>query len=212
MNPQQSPRLSPWFVVVAVSAASCWLALIAGLTSHGTFDAPDTAPPVALLTALVLPPVLFASLVHLSSTVHRQILAISPVWLSAVQGLRILGTGFLFVYAFGHLPGAFAHTAGWGDLIVAVLAPFATARLAANPGFLKSRWLWRFHALGVLDFISAVGSGLWARGLFTGVPAVPDTSPLSELPLALIPAFAVPLWICLHIAAFTQIREARRSA
>lgn len=210
MRTDQSRHLSPRAIVVSAGIISCWLALILVLASQGTFRAPQPELPLALLTAIVLPPIAFALLAKLSSTVHRQILAISPVWLAAIQGLRILGTGFLFVYAFGHLPGVFAHTAGWGDLVVAALAPFAAARLADDRAFLRSPWLWRFHALGVLDFVAAVGSGLAARGTFTGIAAVPDTSALSELPLALIPGFAVPLWICLHLAAFTQIREAGR--
>ena len=212
MNNLQTERLSPWFIAVTVGVTGCWLALIVMLASRGVFQAQPPALPLALLVAIVVPPTAFALLLKFSATVHRQILAINPVWLCAVQGLRILGVGFLFVYAFGHLPGVFAHMAGWGDLLVAVLAPFAAAHLAKHPEFLKSAWLWRFHALGMLDFVGAVGSGLMARGLFTGVVAVPDTAPLAELPLALIPGFAVPLWICLHIAAFTQIQKARAEA
>ena len=55
-------------------------------------------------------------------------------------------------------------------------------------------------------FVGAIGSGLAARYTLTeGV----STTALAQFPLLLIPAFAVPLWICLHIAAFVQIRAAR---
>ncbi|PWG61848.1 hypothetical protein DEM34_14675 [Spiribacter halobius] len=141
---------------------------------------------------------------------HEAVLAIHPVWLAAVHGLRILGAGFLFVYAFGHLPGLFAHTAGWGDVLVAVLAPFVAARLALDPHFLRSSWHLGFHALGLLDFAGAVLSGLIARGTLPLLGLSESTAALGALPLALIPCFAVPLWICLHIAAIVQIRDARR--
>lgn len=39
-----------------------------------------------------------------------------------------------------------------------------------------------------------------------------STSALGELPLVLIPCFAVPLWICLHIAALTQIAASGQAA
>lgn len=186
-----------------------WLgAVIVGADSSLFHGAPEE-PPLAILGALAGPPVVFLALLRLVPPLRARILAIDPVWLTAVQGLRILGVGFLFLHAFGHLPGLFAHPAGWGDLLVAVLAPFMAARLATDPAFLGSRALWRFHALGMLDFVGALGFGLLARG---GLPALVDgvtTAPLGALPLALVPAFAVPLWICLHIAAFAQIRAAR---
>ena len=85
-------------------------------------------------------------------------LSIDPVFLTAVQGLRIFGGAFLFLYAFGHLPALFAMPAGWGDVLVAVLAPFVVALLAANRDFLKSNRLLAFHLLGLLDFVGAIAA------------------------------------------------------
>ncbi|MGE0724454.1 MAG: hypothetical protein AB7O45_08770 [Alphaproteobacteria bacterium] len=188
-----------------------WLGAIAILADRLAFASAPGAPPIAVLAAIAVPPMLFAAALAWHPGVRRQVLAIDPVWLAAVQGLRALGGGFLFVHAFGHLPGLFAWPAGLGDLLVAALAPFVAVRLARDPGWLASRELARFHALGLLDFAVAVGTGVAASGR---IPLVVDgvtTGPLGVLPLVLIPAFAVPLWICLHLAAFAQIRAARRA-
>lgn len=200
---------SPRFVGFALAVVLAWLAVIAALGAGGTFRTPAAAPPVATLTALLAPPLAFLLLLRLPA-VRREVLAVDPVWLTAMQGLRILGAGFLFLYAYGHLPALFAHAAGWGDVLVAALAPLAAARLAADRGFLASPWYAGFHALGLLDFVGAVGSGLVARGTLPLLETAESTAALGELPLLLIPCFAVPLWICLHIAAFLQIRAARR--
>jgi hypothetical protein len=177
----------------------------------GHFNAGMDQPPIATLTALVGPPLMFLALLRLKG-VREEVLKINPIWITAMQGLRILGGGFLFVYAFGHLPALFAFVAGYGDIIVALLAPIVTAKLAMNRGFLKSRSLERFHYLGLLDFVGAVGSGLIARGTIPLLENPEPTTALAQLPLLLVPCFAVPLWICFHIVALMQIFDARRAS
>jgi hypothetical protein len=162
-----------------------------------------------MLAAILGPPLLFAFALKTSAGVRSFVRGLSPVFLTSVQGLRIFGGAFLFLYAFGHLPALFAWPAGWGDVLVAVLAPFVAAAVAANGAFLRRRRYVAFHILGLLDFVGAVGSGLLARGMF-GMPATdPTTSILGQLPLSVIPSFAVPLWICLHLAALFQVADAQ---
>lgn len=185
-----------------------WLGTILALGGAGTFQTETGEPPLATLMALVLPPLAFLFLLRVPA-VLSSVLAVDPIWLTAMQGLRILGVGFLFVHAFGHLPGLFAHIAGWGDLLVAALAPIVVARLASDHGFLRSPLYFGFHVLGLLDFVAAVGAGLVARGTIPLFGLSESTSALGQLPLLLIPCFAVPLWICLHIAAIAQIGESR---
>ncbi|QPC42773.1 hypothetical protein HW532_08730 [Kaustia mangrovi] len=188
-----------------------WLGAVVVLGGAGAFQAEAGEPPLATLTALVLPPLAFLLLLRVPG-ILSSVLAVDPIWLTAMQGLRILGVGFLFVYAFGHLPGLFAHIAGWGDLLVAALAPVVVARLAADRGFLRSPMYFGFHVLGLLDFVGAVGAGLVARGTIPLLGMSESTSALGQLPLLMIPCFAVPLWICFHIAAFAQIGASRRAA
>lgn len=209
MSAQHQPSLSHGFLLGCGVVVTLWLALIVALGFQGVFHRPVGEPPWPTLLAMLLPPLVFLLLLRRPSFA-LQVLAIDPVWLAAVHGLRILGASFLVAYAFGLLPGVFAFPAGWGDILVALLAPFAAVMLARHPDFLRSKWLWRFHALGMLDFLGAIGSGLLARLLIGADYALAPTTALSQFPLLLIPCFAVPLWICLHIAAFHQIANARR--
>ena len=205
----ETPRLG--FAATVAILLAAWLALILALGAGGAFHAGPQEAPVATIIAMLLPPLLFLLLL-MHPAIRADVLAIDPVWLTAMQGLRILGAGFLFVHAFGHLPGLFAHTAGWGDILVAFLAPVTVARLAADPAFMRNRCYLGFHVLGMLDFIGAVVSGLLARGTIPLLGMPESTAALGQLPLLLIPCFAVPLWICLHITAFIQIRESHRAA
>ncbi len=201
---------SPGFVFVGIGILAAWLGVILTLGAQGLFQANPGEPPLATLVAFLGPPAAFLFALR-SRTLSDQILRIDPVWLTAMQGLRILGAGFLFVHAFGHLPGIFAHTAGWGDVLVALLAPIVAARLAADPAFLKSRWFLGFHLLGLLDFVGALGSGLIARGTIPLRETVESTAALGQLPLLLIPCFAVPLWIILHIIGIHQHFHGRKT-
>lgn len=198
------------FIFIAVMLLAAWFGFILMLGDAGSFHAGPNEPPLATLLAMLLPPTLFLVLL-LNPGIRASVLSIDPVWVTAMQGLRILGAGFLVAYAFGHLPGLFAHIAGWGDVLVALLAPFMVAHLAANRAFIRSRWYFRFHVLGLLDFVGAVVSGLLARGTIPFFGLSESTAALSQFPLLLIPCFAVPLWICLHITAFMQIRQSRRA-
>jgi hypothetical protein len=191
------------FVIALTGIAICWLGLIVFLGGRGAFHAAEGSPPIATLAAFVGPPILFL-LAQRNAYFGAQTLRIDPIWVTAVQGLRILGAGFLFVYAFGHLPSVFAFFAGWGDVLVAILAPFVVAKLAARRSFIMSKTYLGFHLLGLLDFVGALGSGLVARGTIPLRSTVESTAALGQFPLLLIPCFAVPMWICLHIIAIRQ--------
>jgi len=92
-----------------------------------------------------------------------------------------------------------------------------SAKTDLSPSFLGGAllllglWLAAIAALGLLDFAGAVGTGILARGSFPALVEGATTQAMGDLPLILVPAFAVPLWICLHIAAFVQIAEARKA-
>lgn len=205
----ESPRVSTKLILLAV--VSAWFFLIVLAARFGYFHAEMSKPPIGTLAALIGPSILFLMLLQLRG-VREEVLKINPIWITAMQGLRMLGGGFLLVYAFGHLPGLFAFTAGYGDIIVALSAPVVTAKLAMNRGFLKSRWLERFHYLGLLDFVCAVVSGLIANGTIPLVENPESTTALGQLPLTLIPCFVVPLWTCFHIVGLMQIFDARRAS
>jgi hypothetical protein len=111
---------------------------------------------------------------------------------------------FLIVMIQGQLPAAFAVPAGLGDIAVGVAAPFLAWRMAR--GRATRHAVVRFHVLGVLDLIVAVGTAaLITSGL---LEVTPSTELLRLLPLALVPTAAVPLAVALHVVSLRQLRTA----
>lgn len=196
---------SPRFTLAALIVISLWLIFIIILGRSGTFHVTADQPPLPTIMAMLTPPILFWVAIQVPSF-RAEVLLINPVWLNGMQGLRILGAGFLFVASYGHLPQIFAFFAGWGDVLVAFCAPLVVAKVSTNRDFLASRRFLVFHMVGLLDFVGAVLSGLISRGTIALVDSPQSTGALASFPLLIIPCFAVPLWICLHIAALTQRR------
>jgi len=157
--------------------------------------------PLALGLALLIPIVAFL-LWFATSTGFRQFaMSLNPRTLTFVQSWRTAGFTFLVLYSAGILPGVFALPAGWGDMAIGATAPLVAIKLA-NVSHRKGFIFWQI--LGIFDLVMAVTLGTLARlispdGVATGIMTV--------LPLSLIPTFAVPLLIMLHVICIAQARQ-----
>lgn len=148
------------------------------------------------------------------------LLAFSPTWrrvvdavpaesLISVQIYRLIGGIFLPLYAIGSLPRHFALPSAYGDIAVGLAAPFVA--LAVSKRFRSSRGLaLGWNIFGLLDLLTAVGlgTGYLLVVLRPGIEAPPTAAAMTFFPLVLIPTFAVPVGIILHIYS---IRRALRS-
>jgi hypothetical protein len=198
--------LPVWFVVIA------WAALSLILNVLGVFTAYPDQPPFALLVAIIGPPILFVIAYALSANVRTLSLSLDLRLLTAMQGWRVIGALFLVLMSFGLLPGTFAWPAGIGDLIVGGYAPFVVLAISRRtPG-------WHTHVvllnvLGLLDFVGAVGGGVLSGSSPIGILGGDVTTDiLLELPLSMIPTFAVPFWIVLHIISLIKLRNPQAAA
>jgi hypothetical protein len=118
------------------------------------------------------------------------------------------GSAFLIMMALGHLPALFALPAGLGDITAGLAAPLI-ARSLARGG--SRRAALGFTAFGLTDLVTALTLGTLTG--FQLVHVTPSGSPISELPLALIPTAAVPLLFALHLTSLrTLARTSRVSA
>jgi hypothetical protein len=124
-----------------------------------------------------------------------------------LQGWRVLGFAFLVGYAQGVLPGAFAWPAALGDLAVGLAAPLVAVHMR-RPAF------YGLMAAGIADFVLALALGvannIGARGV------LPDgtlsQAPIYDLPLSLIPTFAVPFLFVVHLLSLARARREWRAA
>ncbi|HEU4363899.1 MAG TPA: hypothetical protein VFT13_00385, partial [Candidatus Krumholzibacteria bacterium] len=138
-----------------------------------------------------------------SSSLRRALAAVPLAALNAVHTWRLLGMVFVLLYTEGQLPAHFALPAGWGDVAIGVTAPlvaFALARGVRGATTMAVSW----NVLGLLDLAVAVGMG---TGLLAPLlpldlgPRVPPAAAMGVLPMILVPGFAVPLAVLMHLLA-----------
>ena len=121
--------------------------------------------------------------------------------------LRMVGMGFIFLYFYDRLPALFAFPAGLGDALAAIAAMYLTGRfLLGLPVTNAAIRRWNFYAF--LDFVIAVSMGVLTRsGGLLQLEGHPVSDPMGLFPLALIPGYFVPLYICTHIMIWLKLRS-----
>ena len=181
--------IAAWFIF-ALSASALHL-----------FKTDPDVPPLAMGLAVLIPLVVFLVWFATSAGFRQFALSLNPGVLTFVQSWRIAGLAFLALYTVGLLPGVFALPAGWGDIVIGVTAPLAALKLA-NFNRRRSFILWQI--LGIVDLVTAVTVGTTARWIS---PNEVGTALMTVLPLSLIPTFAVPLLMMLHVICIAQARQ-----
>jgi hypothetical protein len=186
--------LLAWFVFAIAASA-------AGYYKPGSVPLPAPAP---LGLSVLLPIVAFWVWMAASSTFRAFALSLNPRVLTFVQSWRLAGFVFLVLSAHGLLPYSFAGPAGWGDIFIGATAPWVAMSWAINSQRRSQFVFW--NLLGVVDLVMAVTLGV----LFSEGPAGIlvrnglTTRVMTELPMSLIPTFAVPLLLILHGIVLAQ--------
>ncbi|HEY6293558.1 MAG TPA: hypothetical protein VI455_18550 [Terriglobia bacterium] len=178
-----------------------WFIFSLSASALHVFKNDSARPPLALGLAVLVPIVLFAVWWATSAEFRQFALSLNPRTLTMVQAWRILGFVFLVLQTYGILPGVSALPAGWGDIAIGVTA-IPVAMKLASPDHRRGFILWQ--VLGISDLVTAVTLGTTA-GLINpmGIP----TTPMTVLPMSLIPTFGVPLFAILHIICIAQARR-----
>ncbi len=184
-----------------------WFGLVSLLGASGSFVRPPEVPPFPILIGVTVPLIVFVAAYLGWGAFRASILAADLRLLTAIQGWRAGGLGFLALNAHGVLPGLFAWPAGLGDIAIGVTAPWVTLALIRRPTFVASRQFVAWNLLGILDLVVAVSAGALSSGFVNGLVGEVTTAPMAQLPLVLIPAYLVPLFIMLQLAALFQARR-----
>jgi hypothetical protein len=194
--------------LVAWLLAAIWLARVELFRAGADGPIP---PFIAYGTGL---PILIGIAFILRSRAFGRILAAIPQhWLVGVQLYRTLGIIFLVSYADGLLPGVFAIPAGYGDILVGLSAVFV-AYLYAKNGLAARRAVIGWNVLGIADLVVAVTLGtLSSPGPLHVLSLDNPNVMISAYPLVMVPIFAVPLSILLHVCSLTKLsRDAREQS
>ena len=125
--------------------------------------------------------------------------------LVALQIFRSIGGLFLLEHYYGHLPAVFAYPAGLGDILVGVLATYATIKF--NRKDIPDQWVKIIVILGSIDFISAFFFGFFSSPSPLQLFSIEQPNTVIEYPTGIIPLFLVPFAFCAHILSWTEMKR-----
>jgi hypothetical protein len=190
-----------------------WLVLAFALAEAGVFETTTRTTFAAIAPAIVIPAGLGCALLALAPA-RRAITRLPLHWLVGVQFYRVVGGLFLIAYLQDDIPGEFALPAGIGDVLVGIAAPFVAVALARRG--VDRAWpsVTAWCALGIADLVVAVSCGfLSAPSGFQQLALSDPNSAITSYPLVLIPVFAVPASLVLHVYVLARLRrQAGRAA
>ncbi|MES2392728.1 MAG: hypothetical protein V4555_13870, partial [Acidobacteriota bacterium] len=188
----------PAYIRLTGSLLAAWFLAEAAAAQFGWLGGTPGQPPIQLLAAVLIPLGAIAAGCVSSSSFRSFLLSLSPKILTQLQAWRVGGFVFLVLARYAILPPEFALSAGWGDITIGATATLVALRLS-TPQHKTSFVIWQI--LGITDLIVAVSLGA-TTNLFH--PHSIPTTPMSVLPLSLIPTFAVPLLLVVHIICIAQ--------
>ncbi|CTQ56196.1 hypothetical protein LP7551_04755 [Roseibium album] len=188
-----------------------WLVLTAWLSSTGIYST-QLFSRVPIIGIAISVPIVLGVLVYRRSATARLLLqAIPQSHLIGIQAYRAFGFVFLILWGQGLIPGLFALPAGIGDILTGVGAVL----LAVGVGIFQTgnRLAIRFwNSFGIADLVLAVFLGTITSPTPLQLAAFDMPNALiSAYPLALIPTFAVPIAILLHLASLAKLRQEEQS-
>jgi outer membrane protein len=198
------PR-SDFFSAALATGLFGWLWLAGVLGAGEAFQASASRWFPAAGLGIAFATVAGAVLLSRSASLNAVLNAVPMPWLVGIQLYRIVGFIFLVLYGWGQLPGEFAIPAGVGDVLIGVTAPIVAYGL-----YRGAEWSQRaaivWNVAGMVDLAVAVGTGFLSSPGPLHVLGVDNPNHLiTAFPLVLIPLFAVPLSIVLHLAALRRL-------
>lgn len=194
-------------VAIAATVLGVWVALAVGLGALGVFKATPDRPVPGIAFGIAFP-VIAGSILLARWSPLRTLVARTPVsWLVGVQLYRVVGVVFLIAFLQHDMPGPFALPAAIGDIVVGLTAPLVAVSVArdgrgARP--LTIAWC----MAGMADLLAAVALGfLTSPSPFQQLALGAPNEAVSRFPFVLVPTFAVPVSILLHVAVLWRLRS-----
>jgi len=178
-----------------------WAIATTILARRGFFQpaAGARVPPVGINLIVVL----LALALFLSASASLRRLLRNQANLIRLHLWRLEGLVFLVLMLQGRVPALWALPAGLGDVLVGATALWV-ARGLEHPGGRRRAIAWTLF--GMADLVVAVALGVMTNPGPTQVfHPIPNAELLTQYPLALVPAFLVPLAFTLHVVSLLQL-------
>lgn len=177
---------------------SLWLVSVL-LFSRDGFFLKLSLPPFPNIALMFVPIIVGVATLARVVTFQKAVDTIFQPWLIGVQTMRVMGAAFLTLYARGLMPFEFAIPAGIGDIVIGSTAPFVALVLFFNHSWGRAvAIVW--NGIGFLELTVSIILGFFTS--LTPYQLLALNNPnelLFNFPLALVPLFAVPLSLLLHI-------------
>lgn len=180
-----------------------WAGVALAVSLSGVFE----SPPVYVVPLVIWSgPIAFIIAFAKSRRFREAVLSMDPRPAVLFHLVRVVaGVAFLVLHARGELPGAFALTAGWGDIVVGLAAlPAALALPARTPA---RRWgVLAWNVAGLLDILMVI---VTANRLMFFTEDTSLLSVMSRFPMSLLPLFVVPLVLITHFQVMARLWKPR---
>ncbi len=186
------------YIRLTLGLIAVWFVFSLTASALHLYVAKPSQPPLPILLAVLVPIAAFLVWMRSSPDFRQFVFSLNPRVLTLVHAWRLGGIAFLTLYTYGILPGWFALPAGLGDMAIGATAPIIALRLT---GASYRKAFLRWQMLGILDLVVAISMGGLTSFL---APAGSRPFPMAVLPLSLVPTFAVPLLLILHIICIAQ--------
>ena len=183
---------------------SLYLAYTTFACLNGWFNEVSLPPKVLLFTTFPYGFLLFAVVLNQKS--YKRSLENAPLeGIVKLHIFRLIGVFFILIALHDALPKPFAFIAGIGDMIVAITSIFV-ARAIQNQKSYARKLTYAWNIFGTVDilFTAIAANVLTKMSIESGVMGV-DT--LATFPFCIIPAFAPPTILFLHLAIFQKLKK-----
>lgn len=207
-------RLCGARIGIAVAVASTlfggWYAAAVPLAQRDVFNVPPTLgdPPVILGFLLGGTAVVWA-LAVLTPLGCRITRATPLSVIAAFQVPRIMGAVFLIGWLAGRIPIEFALPAGLGDIWAGIAGYQASRALTVGAPDAYRRLVWA-NFIGIGDIVMAVSLGIMTSTGFAHVLSQDAPNIINDYPLALFPAYFVPIFLGFHLISISLMRAERK--
>jgi hypothetical protein len=197
-------RTSTWQTASALFVV--WFVLAAVLALAGVFrGAAERLPTIEF--GIIVPVIVGLVLLWRSPAALRLLDATPQSWLIGIQFYRVLGLIFLLLNAQGRLPAVFAQPAGAGDVAVGLTAPLVAYGYARGVAG-RQALVRAFNIVGLLDLAVALTTGFLSSPSPLQLLSLQAPNELiSAFPLVMVPVFAVPLAVLLHVASLIKLHR-----
>ena len=196
-------RVAIWSAVAVY--LTVWLAFIWYNAVNGAF-VPGASRVPRLPIAIFVPIIVWTIVLVRLKAIGTLLDAMPATWLVGLQVYRIFGGIFLVVWANGGAAGEFAWPAAIGDMMTGIMALPTALLLASREQGRRAAIAW--NIFGILDLVVAVTTGfLSSPGPWQMFGFHLSAPQLGIYPTVMIPAFAVPSSILLHVLSLRQLRR-----